>query len=63
MTSAKLLTIKQAATALSLSPKTLWAWRSQRRIGIVLIGRSVRIAQTEIDRIVEEGTIPALEQK
>jgi len=62
VTNDKLLTIKQAAAALSLSQKTLWAWRSQRRIGIVHIGRSVRIAQTEIDRIIEEGSIPAKRQ-
>jgi excisionase family DNA binding protein len=62
MTERKLLTIKEAAATLSLSPKTLWAWRARRQIGIVQVGRSVRIAQSEIDRILNEGTVPAREQ-
>lgn len=59
----QLLTIKEAATALSLSPKTLWAWRSRRQIGIVQVGRAVRIWRSEVDRIIAEGSVPALEQK
>jgi excisionase family DNA binding protein len=54
MTERKLLTIKEAAATLSLSPKTLWAWRARRQIGIVQVGRSVRI--------LNEGTVPAREQ-
>ena len=60
---AQLLTIKEAAIALSLSPKTLWAWRARRQIGIVQVGRAVRISRSEIDRIIAEGSVPALEQK
>jgi excisionase family DNA binding protein len=63
VTNHKLLTIKEAAAALSLSPKTLWAWRGRRQIGIVRVGRSVRIAQAEIDRIIEEGSMPARSQR
>jgi excisionase family DNA binding protein len=63
MTERRLLTIKEAAAALSLSPKTLWAWRARRQIGIVQVGRrSVRVDQSEIDRILAEGTVPAREQ-
>jgi excisionase family DNA binding protein len=54
-----LLTIPQAAAVLGLSPKTLWQWRAERRIGIVALGRSVRIAQSELDRLIEEGSLPA----
>jgi len=61
MTERKLLTLKEAAVALSLSEKTLWAWRARRQIGIVHIGRSVRIPEAEIERIIAEGSVPALE--
>jgi excisionase family DNA binding protein len=63
MTDRRLLTIKEAAAALSLSPKTLWAWRARRQIGIIQLGRGVRISQSEIDRIIAEGSVPALEQQ
>ena len=61
MTERRLLTIPEAAAALSLSPKTLWAWRARRQIGIVQVGRAVRVAQAEVDRIIAEGSVPALE--
>lgn len=63
MTERKLLTIKEAAAALSLSPKTIWAWRGRRQIEFIEIGRSVRVSQSEIDRILTKGTVPAREQK
>lgn len=56
----KLLTVDEAAAALTLKPKTIRAWIASRRIGYVRIGaRAVRIPLKEIDRLVEEGTIPA----
>ena len=62
MAERKLFTIPEAAAILRLSPKTLWAWRGRRQIEFIEIGRSVRVAQAEIDRILTEGTVPAREQ-
>lgn len=45
---------------MSISPKTVWKWIGQGRIAVTRIGgRSVRIPQSEIDRLVEEGYSPA----
>jgi excisionase family DNA binding protein len=55
----KLLTVQQAASALSLSPHTVRAWLSQRRLACVRLGRCVRIPESEIERLRERGTIPA----
>lgn len=57
----RLLKVPEAAAALAVSPKTIWAWRAQRRIAVVTIGAAVRISQGEIDRLIAEGTVPARE--
>ena len=55
----RLLKVEAAATALDVSPKTLWGWIGQRRIEVVRLGRCVRIPEAEIDRLIESGTTPA----
>ncbi len=52
------LTVRQAA-ALNLSEACIRAWVLRRKIGFVRLGRAVRIPQNEIQRLVDEGTIPA----
>jgi excisionase family DNA binding protein len=60
----QLLTIDEAARAMSVRPKTVRAWIAQRRIGVVRpMGWSVRIPAAEIDRIINRDTIPALEER
>ena len=54
-----LLTIRQAAQELALSVFTVRAWVGQRRLGAVRLGRAVRVPRSEIDRLIELGTIPA----
>ncbi len=56
---AKLLKVPEAAEMLALSQKTVWQWIGERRIGVVRLGRSVRIPVSEIERLLEEGTTPA----
>lgn len=55
----RLLTVAESASELGLKPGTLRAWISQRRIGIVRLGRAVRIPLEEIERLIAEGTLPA----
>ncbi len=55
----RLLTVKQAAEELGLSDRTIWAWVYAKKLGVVRLGRSVRIPQTSIDELIETGTIPA----
>ena len=59
---AKLLTVPQAAEALTLRPKTLRAWIAARRIACVRLGSSIRIPESEIARLIGDGTIPARRQ-
>jgi excisionase family DNA binding protein len=53
-------TIQQSAQELGLSPATLRAWIRQRRIGYIRLGRAVRIPASEIRRLIEQGTVPAV---
>ena len=59
MRSDKPLTVREAAEALNLSQATIRAWLLHRKIGFVRLGRAVRIPDSEIYRILEEGTVPA----
>ena len=58
-----MLTARQAAERLGLRESTLRAWIAQRRIGIVRLGRAVRIPLEEVQRLIAEGTIPAREKR
>lgn len=55
----RLLTVKQAADEMGLSARTIWAWVYARKLGVVRLGRAVRIPQTAIDELIEFGTVPA----
>lgn len=52
-------TVPEAARVLGISVHTIRAWVAQRRIGYLKLGRSVRIPQAEIDRILREAAVPA----
>jgi len=58
-TTGKLLRVAEAADALNLSAKTVWAMIYRRDLDVVRIGRSVRIPMSTIDELVERGTVPA----
>ena len=56
----KLLRVTEFAELLNLSPKTVWAMIYRRDLEVVRIGRSVRIAQSTLNELIERGTMPAL---
>jgi excisionase family DNA binding protein len=56
-------TVREAAEELGLSPATIRAWLRQRRIGYVRLGRAVRIPASELRRVVERGTVPAIQER
>ena len=58
----KLLKVPEAAEQLNISQKSTWAMIYRRDIEVVRIGRSVRIPLSEIDRLIERGTVPATRQ-
>jgi excisionase family DNA binding protein len=55
----KLLTVKQSADQLGLSARTVWAWVYAQKLGVVRLGRAVRIPQNAIDELIEAGSVPA----
>jgi len=55
----RLLTVKQAAEELGLSDRTVWAWVYAKKLGVVRLGRCVRIPQTAIEELIEVGSVPA----
>jgi excisionase family DNA binding protein len=61
--STQLKTVEQAAADLSVSVHTIRAWIAKRRIGAVRLGRAVRVPSAEIARLIERGTIPALDER
>jgi excisionase family DNA binding protein len=52
-----LATIRQAAKRLNLSTHTLRHWKATGRIGYVRLGRAIRIPESEIARVIREGTV------
>jgi excisionase family DNA binding protein len=57
----QLYSIEAAAELLSLSPWTLRAWITQKRIGSVKLGSRRLIAQSEIKRLIREGPLEVTE--
>jgi excisionase family DNA binding protein len=51
--------VPEFASHFSVADKTAWAWVAAGRVGVVRLGRSVRIPQREVDRLAEEGFTPA----
>lgn len=58
-----LLTVSAAAVELGVSVHTVRAWIARRRIGHVRLGRAVRIPASEIARLIELGTVPAISER
>lgn len=59
---ARLRSLPQTAEALGVSVKTLRGWIYRRTIPYVKVGRAVRISDETIEKIINRGTMPALER-
>jgi excisionase family DNA binding protein len=57
--STKLLTVAQFAEGLGVTPACIRRWLLERKVASVRVGRLVRLPETELQRIVQEGFIPA----
>jgi excisionase family DNA binding protein len=55
----KPLTVPEVSKALGLSPATIRAWIAARRISYIRLGRSIRILPSEIQKLLENGSVPA----
>jgi len=61
---ARLRTLPEAAERLGVSIKTLRGWVWRRTIPYVKVGgRAVRISDETIQKIIDRGTMPALERR
>lgn len=58
---AKLRSLPEAADRLGLSIKCLRGWVWRRKIPYVKVGRAVRISDETIAKIIEGGSVPALD--
>jgi len=53
-------TVKQAAEQWNVSEKTVRDWIYLRKIEFIRVGgRAIRISQSEIDRVLDRGRVPA----
>jgi excisionase family DNA binding protein len=55
----RLLSIPQGAERLGMKEKTLRFWIWTKKIEHVKVGRSVRVKEDTINRLIEQGTVPA----
>lgn len=61
MPNSQLLSVSQAAERLGLKQSTIRAWLMARRIEFVRLGRSVKIPEAEVNRLISQGTVPRRE--
>jgi excisionase family DNA binding protein len=55
----QLLRLEAAADILAIKPSTLRTWVARRKIAVVRPGgRAVRIARSEVERLIAEATTP-----
>jgi excisionase family DNA binding protein len=55
--------LQETAERLGVSVNCLRGWIYFRKIPYVKVGRAVRISDETIQRIIEQGTVPALEER
>jgi excisionase family DNA binding protein len=53
-----MLTVADCADRLGLKEPTIRLWIAKRKITHVKLGRSVRVPEAEVARLIREGTIP-----
>jgi excisionase family DNA binding protein len=58
-----LISVPEAAARLGLRPVTIRMWAAARKISRVKLGRRVLIPASEIERLIECSTIPALPER
>jgi excisionase family DNA binding protein len=57
---AKLLSILEFSEKLGIKPSTTRAWLWRRKIEFIRVGRCIRIRESEVDRLIEQGRVPAV---
>ena len=57
----KLLTLRECSERTGNRESTWRAWILHRRVPFYKVGRSVRIAESDLERMIEQSRIPARE--
>jgi excisionase family DNA binding protein len=63
MSIGKLLTLRECSEFTGHSVATWRAWVLHRKVPFYKVGRSVRIAEADLQRIIEQSRIPAKEEQ
>lgn len=58
-----LLTVDEFADAVGLKPSTVRQKVWRREVSFVRIGRAIRFKPETAEKLIEQGTVPALEQR
>jgi excisionase family DNA binding protein len=53
----KYFKVPEFADELNVSKKTIWNRIGDGRLAVLRIGRSVRIPETELNRLIQEGSV------
>lgn len=59
----KLLTLREASERTGHRESTWRAWVLHRRVPFYKVGRSVRVAETDIDALIQKARVPAQEER
>jgi excisionase family DNA binding protein len=54
-----LLTVTEVSDRLNLRPSTIRAWISKSKLAHLKLGRSVRVPESEVTRVIKESMVPA----
>lgn len=63
MSENRLLTLREAARLTGHRESTWRAWVLHRRVPYFKLGRSVRVSERDLQKLIEEARIPAREQR
>jgi excisionase family DNA binding protein len=55
----ELKTVEEAAAILHVKPATVRAWVLHRKLTFVKLGRAVRIRFSDLQALIQAGTVPA----
>jgi hypothetical protein len=55
----RLLKVPEVSIRMNVSIKTTWKMVYARKFDVVHIGRSVRITEESVEKMIDDGTIPA----
>ncbi|PYP91696.1 MAG: DNA-binding protein [Candidatus Angelobacter sp. Gp1-AA117] len=63
MATLKLLTLRECSELTGHKESTWRAWVLHRKVSFYKVGRSVRIAETDLERMIEQSRIPVRETR